>query len=172
MARVRRILVLGVIVALLVTLPSVIDAGPAYGRSVVGVARRTDGAVVVVTAWCIGNREEDVRITSYKEAEVGEELYRTRGPSSDPLTVVTAGKPDRGFEVLVNRPMPDHPMIAYNAGARRDWLIKRTYPSAATVFVLGELPLTDAPVPEQVMVGHLKVVPVQQLIAAKCVDPG
>ena len=44
MARVRRILVLGVIVALLVTLPSVIDAGPAYGRSVVGVhAVQEDG---------------------------------------------------------------------------------------------------------------------------------
>lgn len=163
---------LGVLAALIVLVPSIVQAGPSYGRSVVGVARRTDGAVTVVTAWCIGSRDEDLRIASYLEAEHGDVLYRTTGPSGEPLTVATVGRPVKGFEVVVNKPFPGGPMVAYNAGARRDWLFRRTYPSSATVFVMEDLPVSDAAVPDRVMVGQLKVITVQEMIAAKCVDVG
>lgn len=172
MERVRRFAALGLLAAVIVLIPSVMQAGPTYGRSVVGVARRTDGAVTVVTAWCIGSRSEDLRIASYLEAQHGDVLYRTTGPSSDPLTVATVGRPVTDFDIRINKPFPGGPMVAYNAGARRDWLVRRTYPSTATVFVMEDLPVSDAAVPEKVMVGHLKVVTVQEMIAAKCVDPG
>ncbi|GAB3698279.1 hypothetical protein [Mariniluteicoccus flavus] len=172
MDAVKRILLLGLAVTLALLIPAMLQAGPEYGRSVVGVARRTDGTVVVVTAWCIGNRHEDLRISGYAEAQLGEELYRTTGPSSDPLTMVTIGQPARDFEVKTNRPLPTGPLVAYNAGARRDWLIRRTYPSSATAFLVGDLPVSDAVIPEKVMVGQLKVVPLHEMVAAKCVNPG
>lgn len=158
--RVRRIVALGALVIAVLLALAVARSGPEYGRSMVGIAKRSDGRVVVVTAWCIANRAESLHIRDYTEGQLGRDLLVRQARSSEALTVME-----------IDEPLPRTPLVVYNTGSRRDWLIRREFPSAATVFLTGELPVSDQPLPDRVMVGATHIVPRAELVAAKCQKP-
>ncbi len=151
-------------------------AAPDTERSAVGVAARSDGSVVLVTAWCMAARTEDPQVHSYRVDGVNsgpvELLYRASGSSQDPVTVHQVGQANQGFEAVTNQPLPASGLlIAYNAGSVRSGLGSRAFPSSAALFTLSDLPVSDDPLPQQVVTGARHRVPLQQLIQGKCVDP-
>ncbi|OYO21616.1 hypothetical protein CGZ93_09940 [Enemella dayhoffiae] len=143
-------------------------ADDGQGRSVVGVAKRSDGRIVLVTAWCLGERREQPRIASY-DGRAGQELYAAHGQSSDPVTVHEVGRPASGFELIRNQPLPVRGLlIAHNAGERGGWLAEQAYPSAVAVFGVADLPTSDAPMPPRLITGDRQRTTSEQLISAKC----
>ncbi|OYO18187.1 hypothetical protein BI335_08105 [Enemella evansiae] len=146
------------------------SASDAGGRSVVGMARRSDGSLVMVTAWCLGERTEEPRIATW-DGRVGEELYAASGPSSDPVTVHEVGRPAPGFTLRSNRPLPTgRTLVAHNAGERQELFRQRAYPSTVAVFDLGDLPTSDDPVPERLITGERQRTTAELLIAGKCAN--
>lgn len=144
------------------------SATDATGRSVVGLARRSDGSLVMVTAWCLGRRTEEPRIALW-DGRIGTELYAASGPSSDPVTVHEVGRPTPGFTVHTNGALPAQgTLVAHNAGEREELFSKHAYPSSVAVFTLADLPTSDDPVPDQLITGERQRTTASRLIAGKC----
>lgn len=150
-------------------------AVPDTERSAVGVAARSDGSVVLITAWCMAARTEDPQVHSYRTGNgqgPAELLYRASGSSDEPVTVHHVGQRNKGFRAVENRPLPTSELlIAYNAGSVRVGFGSREFPSSAAVFRLSDLPVSDEELPAEVVTGARHRVPLQQLIQGKCIDP-
>lgn len=135
---------------------------------VVGMAKRSNGSLVMVTAWCLGERTEQPRIATW-DGRIGDELYAASGPSSDPVTVHEIGRPAPGFTLRTNRPLPSQTnLVAHNAGERRELFSERAYPSTVAVFRIADLPTSEAPVPTELITGERQRATPEQLIAGKC----
>lgn len=172
----RRLLVaLGV--AVLSVVPATIGcsalatASDDSGRSAVGMARRADGSVVVVTAWCIGQRDENLKVASFDGNEATETIYSAVGSSREPVTVHTIGHIDT-LTPTRNQGLPTSELlVAYNSGERRDWLQHKAYPSTAAVFEVDQLPMTTDELPTTVIAADRQEMSLQELIGLKCVTP-
>ncbi|MDO5498884.1 MAG: hypothetical protein Q4F67_04280 [Propionibacteriaceae bacterium] len=141
------------------------------GRSAVGIARRADGSVVAVTAWCIGQRAENLQVASFDGQEATETIYAATGSSSEPVTVHTIGHID-GLTPTQNHGLPTSELlVAFNSGERRDWLQHKAYPSTAAVFEIDELPVTNEDLPTRVVAQDRQEMSLQELIGLKCVTP-
>ncbi len=75
-----------------------------------GVAARSDGSVVLVTAWCMAARTEDPQVHSYRVdggqlGSGGTAVPRLR-QQSGPVTVHQVGQANQGFEAVTNQPLP------------------------------------------------------------------
>lgn len=142
-------------------------------RSAVGVARRTDGTVALVTSWCAGERTENPQISTYVPssgaADSSRVLFEAQGRSSDPITVMEVGREAPGYTLTVNEPLPtDTSLIAFNYGSQRQFFREVSYPSSAAVFALHELPISDEAIPELVLTGPRKVISTTELSNTKC----
>lgn len=143
----------------------------ASGRSAVGVAKRTDGSIVMVTVWCLGQRHENLHISRFDQ-DPTELIYVAAGISSEPITVHTIGHVDDGINPMRNQGLPSRGLlVAYNTGERSVLLGSAAYPSTAAVFAIDRLPVSDDPLPTDLMAGNQQVVRLHQLIDAKCHDP-
>lgn len=144
------------------------------GRSTVGMARRSDGSVVMVTAWCAGQRMENPRVEYYTGSELPHadaRLYEAVLESNTPLTVHAIGR-GQPQEIRVNKPIRGGvQLIAFNSGRRSDLLRATEYPSSASLFVLNELPVSDEAVPPRVLTGNHRLIDVNVMAADKCIDP-
>lgn len=146
-------------------------------RSAVGVARRTDGTVVLVTVWCAGERTENPQISTYvptsQDSEQSRVLFEARGRSADPITVMEVGLEAPGYTLTVNEPLPEsESLIAFNYGSQQQLFREVSYPSSAAVFALHELPISDAAIPDPVLTGPRKVISSSELSNTKCQPQG
>lgn len=140
------------------------------GRSAVGVARRADGSVVVVTAWCLGKREEKIQISRFEGGDARELLYVARGSTSEPVTIHTVGHIDT-LTPFRNRGLPTTGvLVAYNAGKRQTLFRQQAYPSTVAVFELDRLPLAESRLPRTVLAGDQREISIKALIGGKCGD--
>lgn len=139
-----------------------------WGRSAVGVAKRSDGAVAVVTVWCMGRRQENLQIAGFN-GEIGDSVYAAAGQSDTPATVHTIGRGDGHLVPLRSKAIPtSERLIAYNAGERRDLLGAHVYPSSVAVFTADRLPVSDAPLPTELLAGDHQRTSLDELVAHKC----
>ena len=142
------------------------------GRSTVGVARRTDGSVTVVTAWCAGPRVDEPRIDTWVESGTGPNLMTASGSTTDSITMHIVGRPESGMAESVNKPLPeDRLLVAYNAGRPDTWWPRDGYPSSATVFRVNELPVSDTPMPRDLVVGDGETVSATEFVENRCSSP-
>lgn len=146
-------------------------------RSAVGVARRTDGTVALVTSWCAGERTENPQISTYVpstgSSDSSRVLFEAQGRTSDPITVMEVGREAPGYTLTVNEPLPtDISLIAFNYGSQKQLFREVSYPSSAAVFALHELPISDEAIPELVLTGARKVISTNELSNTKCQTPG
>ena len=143
------------------------------GRSSVGVARRTDGSVTLVTAWCAGERLDEPRIDAWVDGRSGHRLMAASGSSTQDVTAYVVGRPNAGMEETVNEPLPESdPLVAYNAGQPDSWWPRQGYPSSATVFRVNQLPVSDTDIPREVMVGDGEIIPSSELFTQRCTPHG
>lgn len=143
------------------------------GRSIVGVARRTDGSVTLVTAWCAGQRLDEPRIDTWVDGRAEKRLVAASGSSTQDITTYVVGRPHSDMDETVNEPLPNStPLVAYNAGQPDSWWPRQGYPSSATVFRVDQLPVSDTDVPREVMVGDGEVISSAELLAQRCSPRG
>ena len=166
-------LVIGLVLVLCASIAGSVLWRTDEGRSTVGVARRTDGSVTVVTAWCAGERLDEPRIDTWVDGRSGKRLVAASGSSTQDVTAYVVGRPNTGMEETVSEPLPESdPLVAYNAGQPDSWWPRQGYPSSAAVFRVNQLPVSDTDVPREVMVGDGEVIPSAELFTERCSPQG
>lgn len=162
-------ILVGLVLALIASVSGLVLWRTDDGRSAVGVYQRTDGSIHVVTAWCAGERIEKPTVARWQDGATGEILSQAEGLTDGSATIFTIGSQNPDLTIQVSEALPaDEWLIAYNAAAPQSWFPRQGYPSAATIFRTPDLPVSDAPFPEQVAVGNGQTISGQALVATRC----
>lgn len=166
-------LLIGLVLATVASIGGLVLWRTDDGRSSVGMAKRPDGSVVMVTAWCAGPRIDHPFIATWDDGERGQTILESSGTTDATTTIFTVGGLNSGYTDAVQEPLPqDQLLIAYNRGKPDSVLPRQGYPSAATLFRVDGLPVSRAKLPEQVVVGNNRVVPLSELVDQRCSPHG